>query len=94
MIDGVGDVVGQCRESMANIAAVLAEANRLRRSPAFMLSELCYRVYVRHAGDFDKVRAALRTLIGAAEVVYVQADICRHDLLLEIEAFASHALEN
>ena len=53
-----------------------------------MLSELCYRVYVRHAGDFDKVRAALRTLIGAAEVVYVQADICRHDLLLEIEAFA------
>ena len=89
-----GDVVGQCRESMANIAAVLAEANRLRRSPAFMLSELCYRVYVRHAGDFDKVRAALRTLIGAAEVVYVQADICRHDLLLEIEAFASHALEN
>ena len=89
-----GDVVGQCRESMANIAAVLAEANRLRRSPAFMLSALCYRVYVRHAGDFDKVRAALRTLIGAAEVVYVQADICRHDLLLEIEAFASHALEN
>ena len=89
-----GDVVGQCRESMANIAAVLAEANRLRRSLAFMLSELCYRVYVRHAGDFDKVRAALRTLIGAAEVVYVQADICRHDLLLEIEAFASHALEN
>ena len=89
-----GDVVGQCRESMANIAAVLAEANRLRRSPAFMLSELCYRVYVRHAGDFDKVRAALRTLIGKAEVVYVQADICRHDLLLEIEAFASHALEN
>lgn len=89
-----GDVVGQCRESMANIAAVLAEANRLRRSPAFVLSELCYRVYVRHAGDFDKVRANLRTLIGAAEVVYVQADICRHDLLLEIEAFASHALEN
>ena len=29
-----GDVVGQCRESMANIAAVLAEANRLRRSMA------------------------------------------------------------
>ena len=36
----------------------------------------------------------LLPLIGAAEVVYVQADICRHDLLLEIEAFAPHALEN
>jgi hypothetical protein len=49
-----GDVVGQCRESMANIAAVLAEAKRLCRSPAFVLSELCYRVYIRHAGDFPR----------------------------------------
>ena len=89
-----GDVVGQCRESMANIATVVDEANRLRRSPAFALNELVYRVYVRHAGDFPKVRDTLKPLIGEAEVVYVQADICRHDLLLEIEAFASHALEN
>ena len=89
-----GEVVGQCRESMANIAAVLAEAKRLCRSPAFVLSELSYRVYIRHAGDFPKVRDTLLPLLGAAEVVYVQADICRHDLLLEIEAFASHALEN
>lgn len=89
-----GDVVGQCRESMANIAAVVEEANRLRRSPAFALDALCYRVYVRHAGDFPKVRDTLRPLIGEAEVVYLQADICRHDLLLEIEAVASHALEN
>jgi len=89
-----GDVVGQCRESMANIAAVVDEANRLCRSPAFALDALCYRVYVRHAGDFPKVRDTLRPLIGEAEVVYLQADICRHDLLLEIEAVASHALEN
>ena len=89
-----GDVVGQCRESMANIAAVVDEAKRQCRSPAFALNELSYRVYVRHAGDFPKVRDTLKPLIGEAEVVYVQADICRHDLLLEIEAFASHALEN
>lgn len=89
-----GDVAGQCRESMANIAAVVGEANRLCRSPAFALDALCYRVYVRHAGDFPKVRDTLRPLIGEAEVVYLQADICRHDLLLEIEAVASHALEN
>ncbi len=89
-----GDVVGQCLESMANIAAVVDQANRLRRSPDFALNALCYRVYIRHAGDFPKVRDTLRSLIGEAAVVYVQADICRHDLLLEIEAFASHALEN
>ncbi|MDE2441501.1 MAG: hypothetical protein KGP14_10780 [Betaproteobacteria bacterium] len=89
-----GDVVGQCRESMANIAAVVDAANRRCRSPVFSLHALCYRVYVRHAGDFHKVRDTLQSLVGEAEVVYVQADICRHDLLLEIEAFASHALES
>ena len=89
-----GDVIAQCRESMANIAAVVAEANRCCRSPAFGLAALGYRVYVRHANDFARVRDTLQPLIGGAEVIYVQADICRDDLLLEIEAFASHALEN
>jgi len=80
-----GDVVGQCRESLANVAAVVVEANRLGRSQPYTLAELSYRVYVRHALDFPAVQATLRSLIGAgAEIVYVQADICRHDLLIEI----------
>jgi enamine deaminase RidA (YjgF/YER057c/UK114 family) len=45
-----GDVAGQCRECIANIAAVLGEANRQRRSAPFALDELVYRVYVRDAG--------------------------------------------
>lgn len=89
------DVIGQCRESLANVAAVVDEANRLARSAAYCLSELVYRVYVRHAVHFPLVRETLVGLIGtAAEVVYLQADICRHDLLLEIEAMASHSLRN
>ncbi|AXS81345.1 hypothetical protein [Dechloromonas sp. HYN0024] len=88
-----GDVSGQCRESMANIAAVVDEANRLCRSSPYILSELSYRVYVRHAADFPLLREVLMPLIGDADAVFVQADICRSDLLLEIEAFASHTLE-
>ncbi|MBS1143866.1 MAG: hypothetical protein H6R14_1272 [Proteobacteria bacterium] len=88
-----GDVAGQCRESVANIQAVIGEANRLGRSGPYSLTELSFRVYVRHAGDFPVVRETLLPLIGNAEIVYVQADICRHDLLLEIEAMASHLLE-
>ncbi|WP_240481867.1 hypothetical protein [Dechloromonas denitrificans] len=88
------DVVGQCRESLANVAAVVAEANRLARTTAYGLDELSYRVYVRQAEDFPLVRETLAGLIGdTVEIVYVQADICRHDLLLEIEAMASHTLE-
>jgi len=90
-----GDVAGQCRESMANIAAVVEQANLLCRSAAFALNELSYRVYVRHAADFPAVREILAALLGSrAEIIYVQADICRHDLLLEIEAMASHTLGN
>jgi len=89
------DVVGQTREALANVAAVVAEASRVCRTTVYALAELSYRVYVRHAADFPRVRETLQPLIGtAAEIVYVQADICRHDLLLEIEAMASHGLGN
>jgi chorismate lyase/3-hydroxybenzoate synthase len=86
------DVAGQCREAMANIAAVVAEANRATRSRTFSLDELVYRVYVRRAADFSAIRDTLAPQIGGADVLYVQADICRSDLLLEIEAMASHTL--
>lgn len=87
-----GDVLAQCRETMANIAAVVAEANRCCRSAPFGLEELSYRVYIRSAADFAAIRKLLMAQLGAAEIVYLQADICRRDLLLEIEAQASHAL--
>jgi enamine deaminase RidA (YjgF/YER057c/UK114 family) len=90
-----GDVAGQCREALANVAAVIAEANQIGRSTPYSLGELSCRVYIRHAVDFPVVRATLLPQIGeTAEIVYVQADICRSDLLLEIEAMASHTLGN
>lgn len=87
-----GDVAGQCRETMANIAAIVAEVNRVARSRAYALDELVYRVYVRHATDHPAIRETLAPLVGAAEVLYVQADICRAGLLLEIEAMGTHTL--
>ena len=87
-----GDVAGQCREAMANVAAVVAEVNRSAHSRAFSLDELVYRVYVRHATDFPLIRDTLAPQLAGATVLYVQADICRGDLLLEIEAMASHPL--
>ncbi len=89
-----GDASAQCRETVANIAAVVAAANRENRSAPFVPGDLAYRVYLRHAADFPAIRATLAQLLGAADIVYVQADICRADLLLEIEACASHNLGN
>ena len=87
------DVIAQTRETVANIEAVLAEANRLVGQPKFDLSGLYYKVYVRHAADLEQIRNELAHCVGdALKAVYLQADVCRQDLLLEIEATAGHPL--
>lgn len=87
------DVVAQTRETMTNIKAVLAEANRLASQPGFDLASLHYKVYVRHPADLAQIRAELVSCVGdALKAVYLQAEVCRQDLLLEIEATAAHPL--
>ncbi len=87
------DVVAQTRETLANIEAVLAEANRLAKQPRFDLVSLHYKIYVRHPGDLAQIRAELTHRVGEGlKAVYLQADVCRQDLLVEIEATAGHPL--
>jgi chorismate lyase / 3-hydroxybenzoate synthase len=77
------------------VAAVLEAANLLSRCKAYALEKLSYRVYIRHAKDYPAIRDVLFARLGAtADVVYLQADICRADLLVEIEAMASQSLGN
>lgn len=88
-----GDPVAQTREIVANLEALLAEASRRTDGPAYRLDELSARVYVRHPEDYPAVRAELAGALGAAApVVYLQADVCRADLLVEVEAQACHLL--
>ena len=85
----LGDVEAQTGETLANIEAVLAEANRLSTSGSFDLGNLNYRVYLRRPDDLERVRAAISSHVsGPYKAVYLQADICRQDLLVEIEATA------
>lgn len=83
----IGDVKAQTDEILVNIEALLGEANRVRRGARFALDSLDYKVYVRNASDFPLIQEQLRAALGAqARAVYLQADICREDLLVEIEA--------
>ena len=87
------DVIAQTRETVANIEAVLTEANRLVGQPKFDLSSLYYKVYVRHPADLEQIRNELTHCVSdALKAVYLQADVCRQDLLLEIEATAGSPL--
>jgi chorismate lyase / 3-hydroxybenzoate synthase len=91
----IGDVAGQTRETLANIAAVLESANARTQLAPYAMSDLRLRAYIRHAEDHPCVQAIIEDQIGAdVSVVYVQADVCRSDLLVEIEAMASHAMGN
>jgi chorismate lyase / 3-hydroxybenzoate synthase len=90
----LGDVVAQTRETVANIQATVTEANRVVPQAGFSIGELCYKVYVRHAKDVSAIDAELRSSLGqSARLTYLHADICRHDLLMEIEATAGHPME-
>jgi enamine deaminase RidA (YjgF/YER057c/UK114 family) len=83
----VGDAAAQTRESLVNIEALLGEANRVAGAARFALGSMAYKVYVRRSSDLPIVQAQLSSAIGSsARIVYLKADICRQDLLVEIEA--------
>ncbi|HEV7985035.1 MAG TPA: hypothetical protein VGP20_02640 [Steroidobacteraceae bacterium] len=89
----VGDTAAQTRETLANIEALLAEANRAAPEARFTPGALACKVYVRRPADLPIIRRELTAKLGAqARVVYLQADICRQDLLVEIEATATGPL--
>lgn len=83
----IGNTAGQTRETLTNIEALLSEANRIARGAHFELDSLAYKVYVRRPEDLALIQGELAAALGSqAQVIYLQADICRQDLLVEIEA--------
>ena len=81
----VGDTLAQVEESVRNIEAVLSSANQRAGAPVWSLSGLKGRVYIRHAADYAVVSAYVLAR-GMTQFSFLQADICRDDLLVEIEA--------
>jgi enamine deaminase RidA (YjgF/YER057c/UK114 family) len=82
-----GDPCEQTREIVRNIRAVIGAANARLGGERYELERLRYKVYVRRAEHQPSIDRELRRALGAAaSVLYLKADICRHELLLEIEA--------
>lgn len=81
-----GDVAAQTRETLANLQA-LTDAAGAHGSAVFGLRDLQAVVYVRHAADWPTVRDIVAPVLGP-DLVALQADVCRSELLVEIEAHA------
>lgn len=86
-----GDVAAQTRECLHNIAAVVEEANRKATQADFRLDQFVFKVYVRNPGNTAQVRREIADYFDKpVSAVFLQADICRSDLLVEIEASGGH----
>lgn len=101
LISGTAAVVGhesaspyqtapQVKATLKNLSA-LAQAASERNSGSgnwALDQRSCVRVYLRDAADHEMVREALAKALAVpdSQVVYLQGDICRRELMIEIEA--------
>lgn len=75
-----GDVDAQLDETIRNIEIVLAQTGRS------LTNVIAAKTYVRNASDYERIAARLADVFPVN--LYLEADICRKDLLLEIECVA------
>lgn len=75
-----GDVLKQLEETLRNIEAVLSQTGRT------LANVVSAKTYLRDAADYDLVSARLADVFE--ENLYLEADICRSDLAIEIECVA------
>lgn len=86
---GIDDVEEQTRVTIQNINRLSSEENLRNHYPEIKAIPNKYsyvRVYVKYADDIEKVKAICAKEYGDTPTTYVVADICRDNLLVEIEA--------
>ena len=82
------DIAAQTAEALRNVDTVVAQANLKSRLGAFKTRDLSIKVFLRHKEGMENVAHVLREHLGDnIDVTWLQADICREELLVEIEAF-------
>lgn len=80
-----GNAKEQAAETATNLMTVMAQARQCGFLPGSGAG-LLLKAYVRHADQQPAIHAQLERSFGpAVNVVYLQADICRQDLLVEVE---------
>jgi len=88
----LGDAAAQTRQSLDNIERLLAPENFARQGMAGVEASLRdlakIRVYVKRPEDYDACRAVCEERLGAIPAVYALADVCRPELLVEVEGVA------
>jgi hypothetical protein len=83
---GVDDPVKQTEITIQNIQQLYSEEVLKKISNKLFLSRYGHaRVYIKKREHYSAIREVFETHFGDQPVVYIIADICRNDLLVEIE---------
>ncbi len=87
-----GDVEAQTHQTLDNIAALISEDNLRRHGLPGLGTTFdnlgLVRIYIKRQEDYEKTRAICRARLGDVPTVYAVADVCRPELLVEIEGMA------
>ena len=88
----LGDVEGQTNQTIDNIRDLIAKENFARSGMpgcGAKLTDLAkVRVYIKRQSDYKKCREICDQRLGGLPTIYAVADVCRPDLLVEIEGVA------
>ena len=87
-----GDAAKQTEQTIDNIERLIAAENFTRhgvKGAGASLHDLAkIRVYLKRPEDLAQCRAVCERRFGAVPAIYAVADICRPELLVEIEGVA------
>jgi enamine deaminase RidA (YjgF/YER057c/UK114 family) len=92
----IGDIAKQTDQTLDNIEKLISRENYARQGwpdAGAALADLAKaRIYVKHPEDYEKCREVCERRLGGIPTIYAQAEVCRPDLLVEIEGVAFSAL--
>ena len=87
------DVLAQTRTTLHNIAYLVSRENLLKagvKSCPEHVKYLMLRAYIKHVEDLDTVKKYMENYCPLVEISYLYADVCREELLIEIEGIAEY----
>jgi enamine deaminase RidA (YjgF/YER057c/UK114 family) len=92
-----GDVERQTEQTIDHIEHLISRENFARHGmegAGAQLQDLAkVRVYVKRLEDYEKCRAICERRLGPLPIIFAQADVCRPELLVEIEGVAFSRLD-
>lgn len=85
----LGDIEGQTRQTLDNMEALVTKENFTRHGvPGHggTLKDLALvRVYIKRQEDYQQTKAIVESRLGELPTIYAVADVCRPELLVEME---------